>query len=209
MPAASNKRSYKSPRRAAQAAKTREMILGALVDQVCDTGRADFSVADIAERAGVAVRTVYRHFPDRNALMDGLDAHLEAETATPDASLEDLEHVGDHLTALFEAFERTPRLVEAGHVTRLGRELRARGRARRGERVRSMIDEWLAPLTMRERRAAFAVFRSMFGSHTWRTMRSELGMTNEETIEATRWVLELFVGDLARRLKAAREGADD
>ena len=64
----------------------------AFADQLADTGLQDFSVAKMAERAGVSVRTVYHHFPDRDALLDALDA--EDVAAMDAASRRRLELLG-------------------------------------------------------------------------------------------------------------------
>lgn len=55
----SAKRSYRSPRRAQQAADTRRAVLTAARDLFVEQGYPATTVADIASRAGVAVDTVY------------------------------------------------------------------------------------------------------------------------------------------------------
>jgi AcrR family transcriptional regulator len=62
----SEARSYVSPKRAAKAAATREAILEAFVEQVADTN-GDLSPSKAAIRAGVSVRTVHTHFPNRES----------------------------------------------------------------------------------------------------------------------------------------------
>ncbi len=52
-------RPYRSPRRAEQAAQTRQAILHAARDLVVERGYARATIADIAARAGVAPDTVY------------------------------------------------------------------------------------------------------------------------------------------------------
>ena len=49
----------------ARKAATRERVTGAALDQVAEAGFASASVQAVAERAGVAVGTVYRHFPSK------------------------------------------------------------------------------------------------------------------------------------------------
>lgn len=58
--------------RARQAELTRDLILEALVDLVVERRLADFSLQDVADRADVSLRTVYRHFASREALIDAL-----------------------------------------------------------------------------------------------------------------------------------------
>lgn len=194
-------RAYKSTLREDQAKATRQRIVDALIEQASQTGRSDFSIAEVAARAGVAERTVYRYFPTREALLDAVGGAIEAGARAVEP--EGPEDVAASVRALYAWFEENEALVEASHVTGVGSEVRARGRRVRGERARKMIDAWASALTDAERRRAFAVFRTMFGSFTWRTMRRELGMSAEETIDAVEWVVGLVMADLARRERAA------
>ena len=52
----------------AHAAAVRERIVSAALDQLAEGGYASAPVARIAERAGVATGTVYRHFPSKGDL---------------------------------------------------------------------------------------------------------------------------------------------
>ena len=58
-------------------AQTRRAILDALAAVITETGGLGFSVQQVAERAGVTHRTVYNHFPTRDALNDALAEHVE------------------------------------------------------------------------------------------------------------------------------------
>ena len=54
-----------TPRTEARKAATREAIVAAALDQVAEGGYASAGVQAVAARAGVAVGTVYRHFPSK------------------------------------------------------------------------------------------------------------------------------------------------
>lgn len=195
-------RAYRSALRHEQAQATRQRIVDALIAQAAEVGRTDFAIAEVAARAGVAERTVYRHFPTREAMLDAINQ--EADAGARAIEVRDPESMVEHLHALFAWFEDNPQLIEATHVTGVGREVRARGRRARGERTRQIIEVMLADLDEAARLRAFAAFRTMFGSATWRTMRHELGLTAEQTRDAVDWVLRLVLDDLARQQRAAR-----
>jgi AcrR family transcriptional regulator len=65
---------YESPLRAEQKEATRRRILDAAGRLMEDRGLEEFSFGEIATEAGVKERTVYRHFPSKSALIDGLCA---------------------------------------------------------------------------------------------------------------------------------------
>lgn len=194
-------RAYRSALREEQAQATRRRIVDALIAQIGEPGRSDFSIAEVAGRAGVAERTVYRYFPTREALVDAINS--EIDRGALEIKERDTDSMVEQVRALYAWFEANPQLVEASHVTSVGREVRAHGRRQRGERTRRILDSMLADVDASTRLRAFAVFRTMFGSATWRTMRHELGLSAEDTIASVEWVLRLVLDDLARAQRAA------
>jgi AcrR family transcriptional regulator len=71
-------------RRAEQEAETRLRITESAVDLHGTLGPARTPVSAIAERAGVRRSTVYRHFPDEEALFGACSAHWIASNPPPD-----------------------------------------------------------------------------------------------------------------------------
>jgi AcrR family transcriptional regulator len=65
-------RPYESPLRARQVAATRQRILEAFVAHIVEGSTDPITMAGVAERAGVSLRTVYRHFSTRAALVDAV-----------------------------------------------------------------------------------------------------------------------------------------
>lgn len=90
MEAETNPRPAAAPRRA-DARRNEARVLDAAREAFA-AGGLDASYHDIARRAGVGVGTVYRRFPDRDALLeavlvdilDSLSAEAEAASADPD-----------------------------------------------------------------------------------------------------------------------------
>jgi len=62
-------RAYRSPRRAEQARLTRHRILEAAQELFSTVGYANSTIAQIADRAGVAVQTVYAVFGTKRAIL--------------------------------------------------------------------------------------------------------------------------------------------
>lgn len=78
------KRSYHSPRREAQAARTREAIVDAARRLLrAEAGRTGATMEAIAAEAGVSVQTVYATFGSKAAILIALLDRLEAD-AGPD-----------------------------------------------------------------------------------------------------------------------------
>ncbi|HMI81367.1 MAG TPA: TetR/AcrR family transcriptional regulator [Solirubrobacterales bacterium] len=81
------KRPYKMKRRAELEAQTRQRITESAVELHGSLGPARTSMKAVAEHAGVPRSTVYRHFPDEEALFGACSAHWLAENPPPDVSL--------------------------------------------------------------------------------------------------------------------------
>ena len=100
-------RTYSSPLRAEQAAATRDRIVDATVALLQDNDVSAFGMQDVADRAGVAVRTVYRAFPTKDDLIAGvleaIKERFEAAAGAPPTTAEELEaSVGGAVRAVFE-----------------------------------------------------------------------------------------------------------
>jgi AcrR family transcriptional regulator len=77
-------RIYRKRKRAAEELRTRERITEATVALHESMGPAHTTVKAIAERAGVQRATVYRHFPDEQALFNACTAKYYATHPMPD-----------------------------------------------------------------------------------------------------------------------------
>jgi AcrR family transcriptional regulator len=111
------KRRYRKRRRAAQEEETRLRITEATVDLHGSVGPARTTVSAVAERAGVQRATVYRHFPDEEALFAACSAHWLAAHPLPEP--EGWAAVGDPderlrtaLAQLYAWFERGEQMLE-------------------------------------------------------------------------------------------------
>jgi AcrR family transcriptional regulator len=87
------KRPYRMTRRAELEEQTRRRITESTVALHEELGPARTSISAVAERAGVRRSTVYRHFPDEEALFAACSSHWRADNPPPDprswATIED------------------------------------------------------------------------------------------------------------------------
>jgi AcrR family transcriptional regulator len=97
------KRPYKMKRRAELEEQTRQRITESAVALHGTLGPARTSVSAVAEHAGVRRSTVYRHFPDEEALFGACSAHWAMENPLPE--IEAWSQVGDPDERLATALE--------------------------------------------------------------------------------------------------------
>jgi AcrR family transcriptional regulator len=106
------KRPYKMKKRAELEEQTRLRITESAVELHEELGPAHASISAIAERAGVRRSTVYRHFPDEDALFAACSSHWAAANPPPDpgrwSAIEDpVERTEVALRELYAFYRRT------------------------------------------------------------------------------------------------------
>jgi AcrR family transcriptional regulator len=106
------KRPYRMKRRAELEEQTRTRITESAVALHEQLGPARTSISAIAEHAGVRRSTVYRHFPDEEALFEACSSHWRAANPPPDprawAAVEDpAERLQTALGELYAFYART------------------------------------------------------------------------------------------------------
>jgi AcrR family transcriptional regulator len=185
---------------------TREAITDAAADAIRELG-LDFSVQDVADRAGVTHRTVYRHFEDREALVDAIGERFEQwlaeEGLIQPQTLDDLPR---HIEALFRLFDQFPDLVRGAALLALTRGQRTAGSKQRTVRWRRIFEAELPRLPRGEVQSAFAVWRTLSGTIGWYLLSSQFGLSGARSGPAVRGTLEAMIADLRKRNDEAATG---
>ncbi len=196
-PERSTSRPYSSTLRDRQVAQTREMILDALTTLLGERRADEVSTRDIAEAAGVSERTVYRHFPDRVALLEGLSRRLPPlEGVTPSfgsIGLDDLASMSRRLMALLDEHAVAARAEAVFNAD--PRRFAADTRDNTSDMV-EMVARELPELGERERLRIAAVIRCLVSTQAWLRMREEFGLSGAESGAAVAWVIDTIVREL-------------
>jgi AcrR family transcriptional regulator len=205
MTASAASRPYRSPLRDEQAEQTRDRIVRAAVDLLSEGGADDVSMRDVAERAGVAVRTVYRSFATRDDLLDGVIAWINDEIEArvgPQPTTFD-EYVGAAPRVMEVLFDIEP-LYRALFATEAGRASHRRSAAARREEVRGAFTAELAGLDDDEGRRFAAVVHLVTSSTGALFLKDYWGLSPEDVGRALGWAV-VTLADAARDPKR-REG---
>ncbi len=204
VPSPSAVRSYSSPLRERQSEQTREFILDALTSELAEGGLHELNIPAIARRAGVSVRTVYRYFPDRDALLDAAEERLDVTIGAPEVP-RTADELPPNVEAAFREFDAHEDTLYAQWATALGRDVRARGRRRRLQAYKDALVDITSNLSRSEARAAHAVVSYLLSSLTWKTMREEFKMTGAESGKAVASALRVLIEDLRQRNEFAKQ----
>ena len=148
-------RTYRGELRERRAAQTRAKILDAVL-VVMSQDPTGFSVPAVAREAGVAVPTVYRHYPNKLALVEALRERREREGRVGELPRgpSDIATVTAHLRRFARSFAEEPPEVRRLAFSPIMDEFRAANRERRLAWVEEVFADHLARLPEEERGAA-------------------------------------------------------
>jgi AcrR family transcriptional regulator len=196
-PERSTSKPYNSPLRDRQVAQTRDLILDAVTTLLGDRRADEMTTRDIAVAAGVSERTVYRHFPDRDALLEGLARRLPPlEGGKPSfgaGSLDDLAPTSRRLMALLDDHYVTAR---AEAVLNADPRRFAADTQDNSREMRELLAKGLPELDERERLRIAAVIRCLVSTQAWLRMREEFGVPGVESGPVVAWVIDTIIREL-------------
>lgn len=194
-------RKYRSPLREAQAHETRERILSAATELLGRNPFGDFSMDEIATAAGVERRTVFRHFSNKEALLDALWGFVNEQLeAQPRPSSFD-ELVSGPRTA-FPAFDRNAGIMRASLHTPAGQAMRLRAVPGRRAAFHACLAEELKQVSAEEAEKIEALAHLLYSAGAWETLKDYAGMDGETAGEAASWAIKTLVDAVIARNKS-------
>jgi len=193
---ADSNRPYHSPLREEQVRLTRDRILDALTELLADRRADDITTREIAERAGVSQPTVYRYFPDRTALLDGMTERineLASESGEGGYALERIDEVGARIEWLFATSDTIP--VEMRAEALLNADPRRFGddTRRHSEEMLGVVAAEFPELDERQHVQLAGLLRVLGSSQAWLRMREEFGVPGVEAGPLMRWAVDTLV----------------
>jgi AcrR family transcriptional regulator len=172
---------------------TRTVIEEAMIGLMADGERLNHDA--VAVRAGVSRRTVYRYFPDQDALRHAAWARMSPGGRVPD-TLDDL--LGG-LEARFAKFDRNAAAMTVALASADGRAMRNQMKAEREAAYRGMFGQSVQALAEPDRTWAIAAIQLMSSGFVWREMRDQWGMDAHGMATAANWAIDVLLADLRRR----------
>lgn len=174
-------RTYDMTARGEAASLTRDAIVSAVIECVTEQRSLGITLAAVAERAGVTVKTVLRHFGNRDAMIDAAWAQVHDEVVAERAATRgDLPAA---LTILIAHYERRGDMM-IGLLAEEDVEARARdvcesGRATHRTWVESVFAERL-PNGRRHRDRLVDTLVVATDMYSWKLLRRDRGLSADE-----------------------------
>lgn len=194
-------RRYESPLRQAQAEETRRRILAAVETLLQAEPEKPLSFDAVAAASGVERRTVFRHFPNKDALLAAFWTWLNQRVAlrTWPETEADLRTMP---AETFAGFDRHEGVIRAALASASGREMRMGVNADRQAAFRASLAAAARGVDPRRAEHAAAVAQLLYSASAWQSLKDYWGLDGREAGEAVSWA----IGALAEALR--REGSD-
>jgi AcrR family transcriptional regulator len=178
----------------------RDLIMSAVAEIVAERG-FNFSIQDVADRAGMSHRSVYRHFPSREALLGALYEWTDAKIGGRDLFQEvpAIEDLPELTRRVFRLFEQQPALLRALVIASLTMGFRSDLRDRRRQAMLEAYTPLLPDMDAAERAGVFALFEHLSGSVTWLSLTERSGLSSEEAGNVVSWAMTVLIENLESR----------
>lgn len=181
-----------------QAEQVRAAVLDAVVRQLETRSVDDIAMSDVAAEAGISLRTLYRYFPDRPALLHAAGEHLYGslgigyEIAGP-------EDVSASFRDAATKLSSRPALTRALVQTTAGRAARSAARVQRVEAIRAALAPVTDGLDPDLARRATAVIAHLCSAASWVTVSDDSGLDDDDAQQAVAWAIDALIGVLQSR----------
>lgn len=194
----SKSRRYEMSKRTEQISGTHQRIVDAAVTLHGSVGPARTTIAGIAEKAGVTRLTVYRHFPDEEALFSACSSHWLSQRQLPDpAAWSGHADPVERLTVGLSDLYRFYRDGEA-MLTRIYADWDALPQTHRSElesRNAYFRDVLLEPFSELNRNPRLiATLSHGISFWTWRSLCHDNGLSNPDAVEIMSTLITTTVG---------------
>ena len=187
------KRSYSSPLRRQQAAITRERIIAAAIDVLTEQPATEMSSESVARAAGIAARTVYRHFPTRSDLLDAVWEEIDHRLGLSQLPNTNSAALLAFVPELFDRLDSNSAIVNALITSNTGHEMSRRTSERRLEAIEGALAEETKRLPRAERDRLTALVRVLTSPMTWHLLRQKTRVTGDEPAMAVTWALRRLI----------------
>jgi AcrR family transcriptional regulator len=205
-------RTYSSPLRAEQAAATYDRIVDAAVALLQESEVSSFGMQDVADRAAVSVRTVYRAFPTKDDLVAGvlaaINAGFEKAAGSPPTTAAELRRsIGPAVRAVYELEP----LYRALFATPAGRESHRRSAGARRAAVEAAFADDLGGCSAEQVRVITGLMYLVTSSSGVLFLKDYIGLDADQASAAVSWAVAALTAaahdpELLARLGDEQEG---
>lgn len=170
-----------------QVALTRRTIIDAVIELTADPEAGPITVPEVSRRSGVSPATIYRHFPNREALVSAAAFERIESWDPPVGSGSPETQLREYLVSLWSDQATNLALARQATVSEAGRELRiVRHRTYRTAAERTLRDAGRDP-DEDEIRHLIACLDVLGSAHAFLDLHDRQGLDAAAAVDAVMW----------------------
>jgi len=180
-----------------QRASTREQIVEAVHALLSEDHPATLSMPRVAERAGTSLRTLYRYFPTKEALIEAASESFQVPADVVGGRVT-LANLDAYTRASWRGFTESVAAVKAQHLSPAGRTLRQRRVPRSRRAVRTALQAEGVDLPAAELDRITDLVIALISSSMYLELVERLGHDDEDAADLATFTVRAVI-DRARR----------
>jgi len=188
-------RAYSNAKRQLQSELNQRHIIETMIEILVEREGGEVTFDEIAERAKISARSIFRFFVDKETLNKALENYLSQYLAASQEQLQalDVARFGKHL---FEVFDRHEKLVLAYLYSSIGESAR---RILRKQLAQMIVEKIYSEKPVKREKVTakrVALIATLINSRIWHDIRSDFKFSGGDMGEAIVWALRTLIDNL-------------
>lgn len=196
LPTARKNSGYDNSLRHEKSLANQKLIIETMVQLLVEKKGGEVTFGEVAKRTGLAERSIYRFFKDKEALYAETNRYLTGYLAEATKQINTMNVVGFGRNS-YSILDRHEPLVLAYIYSQFGEETRRIFRKSLNlfliEKIK--VEKGLQDLTT-EQMKKLALIVSLINAKIWHDIKSDFGFTGEQMGDAVEWALKTLIDSL-------------
>lgn len=188
-------RKYDNSSRLEKSNSNRQKIIENYVDLLVEKRGEEISLEELAERAGLSTRTLFRFFGDKKSLTQELETYLETYVTRVAGNLQ-IMTVEDFADFSFKVFDEYESLILAYLYTNFGQQSRVLFRRKFNALVMEKIKAQVPLTNSKEEQHKVNLIITLINANLWSDLRNVYGETGAEQGKSMKWAVSTLLKNL-------------
>ena len=188
-------RKYNNSARAEKSNSNRQKIIENYVALLVEKHGEELSLEELAERAELSTRTLFRFFGDKKSLTRELETYLETYVTRVSGNLQ-MMTVEDFAEFSFKVFDEYERLILAYLYTNFGQQSRVLFRRKFNALVMEKIKTRIPQNLTKEQQSRVHLVITLINANIWSDLRSVYGETGSEMGKSMKWATSVLLNNV-------------
>lgn len=188
-------RKYDNTARAEKSNSNRQKIIENYVALLVEKRGEEISLEELAERAGLSTRTLFRFFGDKKSLTRELETYLEMYVTRVAGNLQ-IMTVEDFAEFSFRVFDQYESLILAYLYTNFGQQSRVLFRRKFNALVMEKIKAQIPLTNSKEEQNKVHLVITLINANLWSDLRNVYGESGAEMGKTMKWATSTLLNNL-------------